>query len=130
MKEIPLQDLPKTFADACSVARSVGAQYIWIDSLCIIQDSKDDWRRSAAMMWEIYTNSYLNISATASYDSTQGLFRKRNPETLSHCAVTIPEGHPQIGSGEYICYDDSEWLHHYQIEFGLHTLEIRKTSLS
>ncbi|KAL9101798.1 MAG: hypothetical protein Q9187_009199 [Circinaria calcarea] len=63
------------------------------------------------MMWEIYTNSYLNLSATASYDSTQSLFRKRNPEMLSHCAVTIPEGHPQIGSGEYICYDDCEWLH-------------------
>jgi hypothetical protein len=35
MEEIPLQELPKTFAHACTVARAIGVQYIWIDSLCI-----------------------------------------------------------------------------------------------
>jgi Heterokaryon incompatibility protein (HET) len=109
MKSIPLQELPKTFADACSVSRCLGVQYLWIDSLCIIQDSKADWRRNAAIMWEIYSNSYLNLSATASRDSSQGLFRKRNPATLSPCAVTVPDGHPQIASGDYICYEDDEW---------------------
>lgn len=110
MEEIPLQELPKTFAHAFTVARAIGVQYIWIDSLCIIQDSKEDWRRHAAMMWEVYSNSHLNLSATASHDSSQGLFRKRHPATLSQCAVTIPEGHAQIHPGEYICYSDDEWL--------------------
>lgn len=110
MKEIPPQDLPKTFAEACSVTRSLGVKYLWIATLCMLQDSKEDWFRSTAMRWEIYSNSYVNLSATASYDSSQGLIRKRNPAMLSHCAVTISNSHPQISSGEYICYSDDEWL--------------------
>lgn len=35
--------LPKTFREAIQVTRDLGYRYIWIDSLCIIQDSEEDW---------------------------------------------------------------------------------------
>ncbi|KAK1502880.1 hypothetical protein CTAM01_04869 [Colletotrichum tamarilloi] len=38
-----MTSLSKTFQDAVLVTRRLGIKYIWIDSLCIIQDSKLDW---------------------------------------------------------------------------------------
>src|SRR5436305_14453620 len=44
-KGIQFQSLPKTFQDAIVVTRRLGYQYLWIDSLCIVQDSHRDWER-------------------------------------------------------------------------------------
>lgn len=41
-KKIPIKELTKTFVDALMVTQALGLQYIWIDSLCIIQDDNDD----------------------------------------------------------------------------------------
>lgn len=38
MKEIAWNELPKTYRDAIKVARKLHIRYVWIDSLCIIQD--------------------------------------------------------------------------------------------
>ncbi|XXG97823.1 hypothetical protein Hte_004137 [Hypoxylon texense] len=43
-------ELPKTFQDAVRLSRFLRGEYIWIDSLCIIQDSHDDWIRESKMM--------------------------------------------------------------------------------
>jgi hypothetical protein len=50
--------------------------YIWIDSLCIVQDDADDWAAQAAQMANIYSNAFLTIAATCAPDSTHGLFSK------------------------------------------------------
>jgi hypothetical protein len=73
------EDLPKTFRDAIQVCRELGIKYLWIDSLCIIQDqdSQEDWAREAPKMGDVYGNSFLTISAAASADSSGGLFRNR-----------------------------------------------------
>jgi hypothetical protein len=52
----------------------LGLKYIWIDSLCIIQDDKEDWKVQAAQMCSIYRGSYITIAATSSNDSDQGMF--------------------------------------------------------
>lgn len=38
MEGVQLQDLPLTFKDATNVCHYLGIRYIWIDSVCIIQD--------------------------------------------------------------------------------------------
>ena len=38
MSRILFEELPRTFRDAVDISRRLGAQYLWIDSLCIIQD--------------------------------------------------------------------------------------------
>jgi len=106
---IPLRDLPRTFSDAVSVARSLNVRYLWIDSLCIVQDSKEDWERNAATMWEVYTNSYVTIAATASRDSSQGIFRTRVAATVVPSIVRVPEDHPKLDGGIYQCYEGDEW---------------------
>jgi hypothetical protein len=73
------EELPKTFRDAVQVCRELGIKYLWIDSLCVIQDqdSQEDWAREAPKMGDVYGNSVLTISAAASADSSGGLFRNR-----------------------------------------------------
>lgn len=73
-----LDELPLTFQHVIILARKLAVRWIWIDALCIIQDSKQDWLQESAVMHKIYAHSYCNISATASLDSSGGLFRSRN----------------------------------------------------
>jgi hypothetical protein len=86
-KEISLLDLPKTYRDAITIARSLGQRYIWIDSLCIMQDSEDDWTREAAAMGAVYENSVCTIAAVGASDTDMGCFDVRNPLTYTSCEV-------------------------------------------
>jgi hypothetical protein len=69
-----LSDLPKTCRDAVVIARAIGLRYIWIDSLCIIQDSNEDWEKEAALMGDVYSNAVITLAALDSPDSDTGLF--------------------------------------------------------
>lgn len=70
--------MPKTFRDAIVVAHELGVPYLWIDSLCIIQDDISDWDREASEMARVYTNAYINISAISSDDDAKGFLRRRS----------------------------------------------------
>jgi hypothetical protein len=78
-RAIPLEDMPKTFSEAMIVCRKLRIRYLWIDSLCIMQDKDDlsDWSREAGLMHQVYSNAYFNISASDATDATHGLFRNR-----------------------------------------------------
>ncbi|KAI8170235.1 hypothetical protein K4K49_000179 [Colletotrichum sp. SAR 10_70] len=69
---VPLTTLPRTFQDAIKLAASLGIHHLWIDSLCIIQDSKEDWEAEAARMASVYLGAKVTISATAADDSSTG----------------------------------------------------------
>jgi hypothetical protein len=70
---LPYNDFPKTFRDAIDVTRGLGFGFLWIDCLCIIQDSPEDWKSEARRMAIIYDNAVLTIAAMDAEDSTQGL---------------------------------------------------------
>lgn len=76
--EIPEEELPKTFADAIFTARALGLQYIWIDSLCIIQGESDhlDWISESGKMRSVYGSAYVNIAATTATDVHEGFLTK------------------------------------------------------
>ena len=69
--------LCKTFRDAISCALRLSVPYIWIDSLCIMQDDKADWEREAARMGDVCRNSYVTLCATRAKDGNDGLFSNR-----------------------------------------------------
>lgn len=77
-ESLPLERLPRTFRDAIDFTRALGIPYLWIDSLCIIQDDKLDWEREAAKMAAIYTNCYVTIAASASSNADGGLFPRQD----------------------------------------------------
>ncbi|PQE07998.1 heterokaryon incompatibility protein [Rutstroemia sp. NJR-2017a BVV2] len=74
----PITELPTTFRDAITVARRFSIRYIWIDSLCIIQDSPEDWRKESSRMHKVYAHSVCNIVAADSRGPEDGLFRTRD----------------------------------------------------
>lgn len=77
---IPLSTLPKTFLDAIKVCVSLGFKYIWIDSLCIIQDSVDDWQAQSATMGDVYKFAWMNIAALSSTSDHNGFINEaRDP---------------------------------------------------
>jgi hypothetical protein len=45
---VPLDSLSKTFQDAIEVIPLLGIRYLWVDSLCIIQDCPEDWQNEGA----------------------------------------------------------------------------------
>ncbi|KAF1973139.1 HET-domain-containing protein [Bimuria novae-zelandiae CBS 107.79] len=77
MTTIQWQDLPPSFRDAIGITRKLGIDYLWIDSLCIVQDDPQDWEEQAANMGLIYANSRCVISATAASDASGGCFLPR-----------------------------------------------------
>lgn len=94
-KEIPFHELPKTFQDAVTFTRSTLVKYIWIDSLCIVQDSQRDWRRESLQMAHIYSNGFCNLSATSSPDGRQGLFFERNLSGYESVAIDVHSSPPK-----------------------------------
>jgi hypothetical protein len=106
-QRVPLESLSKTFLDAIHVSRFFGIRYLWIDSLCIIQDSAEDWLHESAQMHNVYSNSYLNISATTSSDGDGGCFRDRNPFLVQPVIVQITwaAGDPST----YVCTEHNLW---------------------
>jgi hypothetical protein len=84
--------LPPLFQDAVIITRQLGLRYIWIDSLCIIQDSLRDWETESSKMGSIYQNSYITISATNSSDgSAKCLAARRKPVKIPYENTTKKE---------------------------------------
>jgi hypothetical protein len=88
---IPLDTLPETFRDAMLVCRQLGIRYLWVDNICIVQNSTADWEKQSSAMGSIYYNSTITLAATASSDSSTGMFLpKRHYEDTSSDFVTLP----------------------------------------
>ncbi|KAK8012826.1 HET-domain-containing protein [Apiospora marii] len=102
--QIAWDTLPLTFREAILVAARLGIKYIWIDALCIIQDSAPDWNIEASRMMQVYTNCYINISADASTDGSGGLFRQRDPAMFQ--SFLVP-GDRTSKTNLYYCYSDN-----------------------
>ncbi|KAE9374212.1 HET-domain-containing protein [Stipitochalara longipes BDJ] len=108
----PICDLPPTFRDFIAVARRFSVRHVWIDALCIIQDSMEDWELEAPTMRYVYANSVCNVAALASRDPGGGLFRERDPETLkpAHVSTSLFSDKPQ----SYYMFDCNRWRHEVQ----------------
>ncbi|KAL9637450.1 MAG: hypothetical protein Q9164_002176 [Protoblastenia rupestris] len=106
-KSILISDLPKTFQDAVMVpATWFQYNFLWIDSLRIIQDSAEDWQKESAEMRHIYKNAWLNIAATGATDSFCGLFFDRNPSIVSSgLALVYWEGRMPKGTFRFFLSD-------------------------
>jgi hypothetical protein len=77
--DLPLDSLPLTFQDAIRICASLGFAYIWIDSLCILQDSREDWVAQSAVMGDVYKFAWLNIAALSTTSDYEGFINTRDP---------------------------------------------------
>ena len=106
---IELSQVPRSFRDALKIAAKLMVRYLWIDSLCIIQDSTEDWQREARLVSDVYTNSWCNIAATKALDARDGCFAERTLLDISQCGIEAKwNSHP---SQTYVCWIPDIWDH-------------------
>ncbi|KAL9117158.1 MAG: hypothetical protein Q9187_006309 [Circinaria calcarea] len=95
MNGVEVSGLPQTFQDAIIITKKLGIQYLWIDSLCIIQGDSKDWQHEAALMDNVYRNAVCNLSALGAESSHEGLFLPRNAELIRQPVVQVAwKDHP------------------------------------
>ncbi|CAO2654583.1 Nn.00g113160.m01.CDS01 [Neocucurbitaria sp. VM-36] len=70
LRSIPI---PQTIKDAMHVCRLLKLRYLWVDSLCIVQDSKGHAAGQIAHMHNIYREAYLTIVVAAGLDCASGI---------------------------------------------------------
>lgn len=84
-ENIPIQNLPRNFSEAIDFCQRLGFNYIWIDSLCILQTgfgSEEDWKFHTTIMDAIYANCGLNVAISHASDAHQGCYVDRDAEIL------------------------------------------------
>jgi hypothetical protein len=113
-RSIPIEKLTKTFQDALLLTVNIGFQYIWIDSLCIIQGDliNADWENEAVKMCEVYRNATCNIAASGASNGAVGLFTDRNCHLFEPVKVRAkwPCAHLDCASNsEYVLYQEQDY---------------------
>jgi len=76
-QSIPFEDLPRTFREAVIITRKLNVRYLWIDSLCIIQDDSADWEREAAKMADIFRSAHITLAASSAEGCHDGCFESQ-----------------------------------------------------
>lgn len=108
--QIPMEKLAQTFKDAFEAVLQLGLSYVWVDSLCIVQDSKADWEAECQRMAGVYANATLTIAATASTSSETGLFvKKRSKNPAITCAYVDIKSEDTGLRGEYHLVHEHAW---------------------
>jgi hypothetical protein len=85
-------NLSQTHLDAIQVTRGLGIRYLWIDALCIIQDSPADMMIDMPNMGNIYKNSTITIAASEAQSAHSGfLGTLKYPPTVP-LPFLLPDG--------------------------------------
>ncbi|MCJ1385600.1 hypothetical protein MMC17_008723 [Xylographa soralifera] len=99
--QVPWKDIPRTFQHAIVIVRnlsnSLGVEHLWIDALCIIQDSDTDKQRELRRMSSIYQYALCNLATCLGRDSDCGLWQDSDPLQFHNCVVETSHSN-QMGS--------------------------------
>jgi hypothetical protein len=125
LKAFQLDNIPQTFMDAFEITRQLGIKYIWIDCLCILQDSAEDWEIESATMGKVYELGQCNLAATGAGSGGKGLHQQ-----LQEGEIPV-----DIAQCEFECNWNAHELHrsrkHYLLregtwEYGVLDAELNK----
>ena len=104
--------MPQTFIDATIVADALGIKYLWIDALCIIQDSPEDWVREAGQMAAIYAHGCVNLAATYPHDSSGGLLdQTKDSRLMNPVVLDVDWNFPNMKlSDPFVLWEKHKWI--------------------
>lgn len=89
LQGISMSSLPLTIQDAVAATRRLGVRYMWIDALCILQDSREDWELESAAMSDIYSHAFCTIAAAATKHCEGGMLLRADRRRFS--VVTLAD---------------------------------------
>ncbi|KAK8172595.1 heterokaryon incompatibility protein-domain-containing protein [Phyllosticta citrichinensis] len=81
--EKDLKSMPKVIQSSVELVRRLGYRYLWIDSICIVQDSTRSWKWNSEVMDRIYSNAEFTICAADGNSAKAGLVAFDKPEASS-----------------------------------------------
>lgn len=95
---LDISKFPQTLQDAVLVTHNIRQRYLWIDALCIIQDSAEDKNRQLGKMRYVYRNAYLSINVACAKSSQEGFLRRKRPQKVPNAQIPYrcPDG--SVGS--------------------------------
>jgi hypothetical protein len=102
--------LPQTLQDAVQLTRELGVQYLWIDALCIIQDSAEDWQIESAKMGSIYSDAHVTIAAISAPTAKDGFLRSKVDDR--EVRMAWPDGSlikARVSASDGSYRDDNPW---------------------
>lgn len=80
-------EIPRTVMDAIEFCQKIKERYIWIDTLCILQDTTEDRHQQIMHMDAVYKQATLTIVAAAGTDCRYGLRGMQERPVINHCEV-------------------------------------------
>ena len=95
-KGLPVDAFPSTLRDALVTTKTLNYSFIWIDALCIFQDSAEDWKLEASRMRDVYSNAIVTLNAATAARMSDGMFAERSGSGPKcrlrwHTETAIPE---------------------------------------
>lgn len=88
--------LPATLEDAIFVARNLGFTYMWVDAICIVQDSPADWARESGRMCDIYSGAAVTIAASSAKTTHEGFLHKCRLAKSDYCRLNWKSASSEI----------------------------------
>lgn len=97
-EEILDSGMSHIYIEAIRITRALGFQFLWIDSLCIIQDSEEDWTREASRIAAVYGNATCTLSYIF---PPEGPFERprKDPRNSAPCILRQPS---DMSKGIYV----------------------------
>jgi hypothetical protein len=105
---VPSHFLPRAFQDAFQIARGIGFRYIWIDSLCIIQDLNLDKACELSKMKDVFQDSYLTIAVSDSPNTAHGILFPRPSADVPDVQVEWKDATTEQKVTAYLKVEESE----------------------
>ncbi|KAI4212476.1 MAG: hypothetical protein LQ351_004728 [Letrouitia transgressa] len=65
--------IPRTISDAIQLVKDIGQRYLWVDSLCIVQDDNNDKQQQLPIMDSIFSDAELVVVVAAGSDANSGI---------------------------------------------------------
>ncbi|KAI0380851.1 heterokaryon incompatibility protein-domain-containing protein [Hypomontagnella monticulosa] len=84
--------IPLTIKDAIKLVRKLGLQYLWVDSLCLVQDDGEDMKRGISVMDDIYEQSLFTLVASGGGGTSSGLPGISQPRKASQIMGEVLPG--------------------------------------
>lgn len=112
-----LEEIPRTIQDAMRVVNMLGERFLWVSSICIVQNDTSEQMAQIQQMDKIYAKAFLTIVAASGNDATCGLpgvslGSRSSPRAIEIVGTTKLVAEPLDSVADYIpvtTYETRGW---------------------
>jgi hypothetical protein len=110
-ERIAHDSLPRTLQQAVRITRNLSIRYLWIDALCIVQDSPEDWDQESSAMSSIFANSTVTIAADGAAHCHEGCFVAGQHRNRTLLRIPCPGPTKKDAEGRIIGREEDSFIY-------------------